>query len=68
MSRLTGEVAEKGATCPGCGLEVGGWYIGVTAGGKRTWDRPYRRELGPTGTMISMGGLTHVQGGERCVA
>lgn len=67
MSRLTGEVAPKGATCPTCGLDVGGFAIGVTSDGKTTWDQPYRRDLGPTGTAFTTGGLTHVQDGERCV-
>lgn len=61
-------IAPKGTTCPTCRLDVGGCTVGRTRDGKTTWDRPYQRELGPTGTMMSMGGLTHVERGERCVA
>lgn len=61
-------VAPKGAVCPTCGLDVGGFAIGQTRDGKTTWDQPFRRDLGPTGTMFSSGGLTHVEGGERCAA
>jgi hypothetical protein len=55
VSTLTGEVAAKGDVCPTCGLAVGGWAIGATRAGRRTWDRPPER-----------GGFTHVEGGERC--
>lgn len=67
MSKLTGETAPKGAACPTCGLDVGGYAIGVTRDGKTTWDRPLRYDAGPTGTMFYSGGLTHIEGGERCL-
>lgn len=66
MSVLTGERAPKGATCPTCGLDVAGYAIGETRDGRTTWDRPARHDIGPTGTMFWSGGLTHVEGGERC--
>jgi hypothetical protein len=68
MSRLTGETAPRGATCPTCGLEVGGYSVGVTRDGRATWDRPTRHDAGPTGVRAYSGGLTHVEGGERCLA
>lgn len=66
MSTFTGEKAPKGATCPTCGLDIGGCDIGITRDGKTTWDRPVRYDQGPTGTWSYSGGLTHVEGGERC--
>lgn len=68
MSLPTSEVAPKGATCPTCGIDVGGYAIGATRDGRMTWDRPLRHDAGPTGTMFYSGGLTHVEGGERCLA
>lgn len=66
MSRLTGEVAAPDETCGVCGLAVGGWAVGTTTGGKRTWDRPSYQAQTPTGGMYTGGGFTHVEGGERC--
>jgi hypothetical protein len=66
VSGPTAEVAPKGATCPTCGLDVGGYAIGQTRDGRTTWDRPFGRYAGPTGTLFPSGGLTHVEGGERC--
>jgi hypothetical protein len=68
MSTLTGEAAAKGATCPTCGLDVGGCSLSQTREGKTTWDRPTRHDTGPTGTKFYSGGLTHIEGGERCLA
>lgn len=60
--------APKGATCPTCGLDVGGYLLGKTRAGRTTWDRPLRFEAGPSGVKSYSGGLTHVEGGERCLA
>lgn len=68
MSKLTGKTAPKNATCPTCGLDVGGYLLGVTADGRTTWDRPTRYDAGPSGVKVWSGGLTHVQEGERCIA
>lgn len=67
-AELSREVAPDGATCPGCGMEVGGWRVGRTAEGRTTWDRPTRWLAGPSGREDAQGGLTHVEGGVRCVA
>jgi hypothetical protein len=66
MSTLTGEVAPKGATCPTCGLDVGGYAIGRTVDGRTTWDRPTYPTVAQSGRLVFFGGLTHVEGGERC--
>lgn len=68
MSGLTGKMATPDAHCPTCGLEVGGYALGVTSDGRTTWDRPTKLEIGPSGTEVRVGGLTHVEGGERCIA
>lgn len=68
MSKLTGEFAPKGATCPTCGLDVGGHALGVTSDDRTTWDRPARHDAGPSGVKVWSGGLTHVERGERCLA
>jgi hypothetical protein len=68
MSKLTGEVAARDATCPTCGLDVGGYAIGITHDGRTTWDRPTRHDAGPSGVRVWTGGLTHLEGGERCLA
>ena len=59
--------APPGARCPTCGLDVSGYTIGRTRDGHTTWDRPFHREVGPTGTPYGTGGLTHIEGGERCL-
>lgn len=68
MSTLTGERAPAGAKCSGCGLDVGGWAIGITADGRTTWDRPANLHQDASGNRKWFGGLTHVEGGERCRA
>lgn len=68
MSLPTEETAPKGAICPTCGLDVGGCFLGKTGDGRSTWDRPTRYDAGPSGVKVYSGGLTHVEGGERCLA
>lgn len=63
---LTGEVAAADALCPTCGLEIGGYTVGRTKDGRTTWDRPMKVAAGPSGTQFMTGGLTHIEGGERC--
>ncbi|MCA1571980.1 MAG: hypothetical protein LC798_17045 [Chloroflexi bacterium] len=66
MSTLTGETAPRGATCPTCSLDVGGCAIGQTRDGRTTWDRPISYRADALGNYKWSGGLTHVEGGERC--
>lgn len=66
LSVPTAEKAPPGAKCPTCGLDVAGFAIGRTKDGRTTWDRPFAYHIGPTGTRFASGGLSHVEGGERC--
>lgn len=65
---LTGKKAPKGSACPTCRMDVGGYLLGRSAGGTTTWDRPTTVYRDNSGRVMYSGGLTHVQGGPRCLA
>lgn len=65
---LTGKKARKGARCPTCRMDVGGYLLGVSADGATTWDRPTRTYPDNFGQIKYSGGLTHVEGAPRCLA
>lgn len=58
--------APPGSTCPSCGFDVGGFRLGRTTDGRRTWDQPFAWIRGQNGSEFASGGLTHVEGGRRC--
>lgn len=60
--------ARKGATCPTCGMDVGGYTLGKSATGATTWDRPMSTYRDNGGRLMYSGGLTHVEGAPRCLA
>lgn len=65
---LTGQVAPKGTLCPTCGMDVGGYALGVSGDGATTWDRPTSVYRDNGGRVMYSGGLTHIEGGARCLA
>lgn len=58
--------APKGSKCPGCGLNVGGFFVGTSSDGKRMWSEPVRWSTANDGRQSPLGGLDHVEGGRRC--